>query len=45
MKKQIKYEVCVLESLLLLGDPIGLQASEQNGRYADAFEEEQVQTD
>lgn len=36
MKKQIKYGVCVLASLLLLGEPFGVQAAELNGRNTQA---------
>lgn len=34
MKRQIKCGVCVLASLILLGEPLGVQASELNGRNA-----------
>ena len=44
MKKQIKYGVCVLASLLLLGEPIGVQASEQNGRNVAALDTEELLT-
>lgn len=44
MKKQIKYGVCVLASLLLLGEPVCAQATEQNGRNVAALDTEELLT-
>ncbi len=45
MKRQIRYGICVLASLLLLGEPLGVQAAELNGKNTQATAGNRVSSD